>query len=180
MDEAIENFKKALSIKPSHAKAHNNFGNALREQDKINEALSAYKKAVVMAPDYHEAYNNIGNALKDQGKFKDALYAFKKAIKIKPDYSVAHRHISTLNIYTTDDPHFQAVKELCKKPNITDHDKCNLNFALAKMYDDIGNLSEAFKCLSVGNTLRKKILNTRSKKIKNFRNLIKTQPSLYK
>ena len=36
LDEAIEAYNKALSIKPDYAEAHNNMGNALKDQGKLD------------------------------------------------------------------------------------------------------------------------------------------------
>ena len=59
LDEAIEAYKKALSIQPNNANAYYNMGIALREQGKLDEAIEAYKKALSIQPDYAEAWNNI-------------------------------------------------------------------------------------------------------------------------
>ena len=64
LEEAIEAYKKALSIKPDYAEAYNNMGNAFQDQGKLNEAIDAYKKALSIKPDYAEAYNNMGIAFK--------------------------------------------------------------------------------------------------------------------
>ena len=63
LEEAIEAYNKALSIKPDYAEAYNNMGNALRSR-KVEESHRNYKKALSINPDYTEAYNNMGNALK--------------------------------------------------------------------------------------------------------------------
>ena len=52
LDEAIEAYNKALSIKPDYAEAHNNMGVALKEQGKLDEAIEAYNKAPSIKPDY--------------------------------------------------------------------------------------------------------------------------------
>ena len=39
LDEAIEAYNKALSLKPDYAEAYNNMGNALQEQGKLDEAI---------------------------------------------------------------------------------------------------------------------------------------------
>ena len=72
LDEAIDAFKKAISIKPDYADAYNNMGNVLGEQGKLEEAIEAYNKALTIKPDT-EAYYNMGNALKEQGKLKEAI-----------------------------------------------------------------------------------------------------------
>ena len=40
------------------------------------------------------------------------------------------------------------------KNYLREDEKCNLSFALAKMYEDIGKLDEAFAHLSEGNALQ--------------------------
>ena len=52
LEEAIEAYKKALSLKPDYADAYNNMGNALKDQGKLEEAIEAYKKALSIKPDY--------------------------------------------------------------------------------------------------------------------------------
>ena len=61
LEEAIEAYNKALSIKPDYADAYNNMGNALKEQGKLEEAIEAYNKAISIKPDYAEAHYNMGN-----------------------------------------------------------------------------------------------------------------------
>ena len=64
--EAIECYKKAISIKPDYAEAHNNIGNAFHDQGKLKEAIGAYNSAISIKPDYAEAYCHMGIALYDQ------------------------------------------------------------------------------------------------------------------
>ena len=63
LDEAMEAYTKALSIKPHYAEAYNNMGNALKKQGKLEEAIEAINKALSIKPDYAEAFTNMGLAL---------------------------------------------------------------------------------------------------------------------
>ena len=45
LEEAIEAYKKVISVNPDYAEAYNNMGNALQDQGKFNDAIKAYKKA---------------------------------------------------------------------------------------------------------------------------------------
>ena len=76
-------YNKALSLKPDLAEAHNNMGNALKNQGKLEAAIEAYKKALTLKPDYLAAHNNMGNAFKDQGKLEEAIEAYNKALSLK-------------------------------------------------------------------------------------------------
>ncbi|MFL2812598.1 MAG: tetratricopeptide repeat-containing sulfotransferase family protein [Paracoccaceae bacterium] len=89
LDEAIEAYNKAISLKPDFAEAYYNMGNALQDQGKLDEAIEAYNKALSLKPDYPEAYNNKGIALQGQGKLEEAIKAYNKALSLKPNYAEA-------------------------------------------------------------------------------------------
>ena len=95
LDEAIEAYTKALSIKPDYADACCNMGNALQDQGKLDEAIEAYTKALSIKPTA-EAHNNMGNALQDKGKLDEAIEAYTKALSIKPDFAEAYNNTSDL------------------------------------------------------------------------------------
>ena len=59
LEEAIDAYTKALSIKPDFAGAYNNMGIVLTEQGKLGEAIEAYTQALSIKPDYAEAWNNL-------------------------------------------------------------------------------------------------------------------------
>ena len=58
-DKAIESLDKALAFKPDNAKAFNNKGIVLQDQNMIEKAIDAYSKAVALKPDFAEAYRNL-------------------------------------------------------------------------------------------------------------------------
>ena len=182
LEKAIEAYQYALSIQPDYTEAFYNIGNVLNEQGKLDEAIEAYRKALSIKPDYAEAYSNMGLTLKkDQGKLGDAIEAFNNALSINPDYAEAHRNLSTIKKYTLEDKQFHHAQELYKRKDLSEDERCSLSFAIAKMYDDIGELDHAFKHLSKGNNLRKKLLNYSINQDKDlFTKLKKTQPHLLK
>ena len=180
-EEAIEAYNKALTIKPDYAEAYNNLGNAFRDRGKLEEAIEAYNKALSIKPDYAEAHNNLGNALQNQGKLDEASASYERAVIIKPDFAEAHRHLSMMKRYTSRDPHFIQVKKIYRSENLDEASKSSLGFALAKMYEDIGELDNAFKYLSEGNAMRKKLLKYSINKHEElFSYFEKTQPALLK
>ena len=46
LDEAIEAYNKALSIKPDYAEAYNNMGVSIQDQGKLEEVINSFKKAI--------------------------------------------------------------------------------------------------------------------------------------
>jgi tetratricopeptide (TPR) repeat protein len=92
-DAAINNYKKALKIKPDYADAYNNMGNALKDKGDLEAAIESYNQALKIKPDYVQAYNNIAIALKDKGDLEAAIESYKQALKIKPDYAHAYNNM---------------------------------------------------------------------------------------
>ncbi|MFO0754615.1 MAG: tetratricopeptide repeat protein, partial [Thermodesulfovibrionales bacterium] len=60
--EAIEAFKRAISIDPDYAEAHNNLGVTYLKSGMYKGAVEAFEQAIMIKPDYAEAHNNLGVA----------------------------------------------------------------------------------------------------------------------
>ena len=86
-------YEQALALKPDYPEAHNNLGNALQAQGKLDDAVAQYEQALALKPDYPEAHNNLGNALQAQGKLDDAVAQYERALALKPDYPEAHNNL---------------------------------------------------------------------------------------
>ena len=60
----FESYRKALSIKPDYAEAHNNLGATLDEMGQLDEAIASYIKALSIKPDYADAIMNLSIMMK--------------------------------------------------------------------------------------------------------------------
>jgi len=78
---------------PQKARPHNNLGNALKRQGKLEESIYQYHEALRIRPTYSKAHNNLGIAFAAQGKIKEAISHFSMALRIRPDYATAHSNI---------------------------------------------------------------------------------------
>ena len=86
LDQAVQAFKKIISLNQNLASAHYNMGNALKDQGKLEAAIEAYNNALAIKPDYEAAHNNLVITLKSQGqpsqkRLRKALKTYNK-IKI--------------------------------------------------------------------------------------------------
>ena len=53
IEEAIQVYKDALSINPSHVEANYNLGSALQEINHLKEAEKYYKRTIALKPNHH-------------------------------------------------------------------------------------------------------------------------------
>ncbi len=87
---AIDDFNKALEIKPMIADAYYNRGRAKYNLKDYQGAIFDYDTAIEINPNYAEAYNNRGGAKRDLGKFQDAIRDLNKAIEINHELAQAY------------------------------------------------------------------------------------------
>jgi tetratricopeptide (TPR) repeat protein len=90
---AVTLWSDVVKKSPRKVRPHNNLGNALKNQGKIEEAIVHFNKALQINPGYSKAHNNLGTALVSQGKTDEALKHFGIALYINPNYAAAHSNI---------------------------------------------------------------------------------------
>ena len=90
-DKGIEDYKKALELKPDDAAYHNNFALLLAAAKKSDEALVELDKAAQLDPaNAGKYYYNGGAVLTNLNQAEAAGAMFKKAIAGDPNYADAH------------------------------------------------------------------------------------------
>ncbi len=139
---AVTLWGDTVSKSPQKVRPHNNLGNALKSQGKIEEAIVHFNQALQINPAYAKAYNNLGTALAAQGKTEEAIKHFGIALSINPGNAEAHSNIgvalATQGKIEKAIAHFKAALNL--KP---DHAKVHSNLGAAFVRK--GQLQEALK-----------------------------------
>jgi tetratricopeptide (TPR) repeat protein len=78
-DKAINDYTKAIELKPDYANAYNSRGNAFFIQKSYDKAIADYTKVIALKLADANTYNNRGAAYHYQGFFDKACIDFKKA-----------------------------------------------------------------------------------------------------
>ena len=179
-EKALELYEKALCTDPNYYEAHFNKGTALKNLGLPEKAILSYQKAL-FCHENADVHHNMGNALKDLGRVKEAISSYERAINLKPNYSHAHRSLTNLKKYSSFNAHFRQVKKLHNQKDSSDEDKCNLGYALAKIYEDMGKIKLAFEHFAAANSLRKRTLKYSVHKDQQlFKKIKSVQPRLKK
>tara|TARA_B110000003_G_C16623958_1_gene524162 strand:+ start:461 stop:2098 length:1638 start_codon:yes stop_codon:yes gene_type:complete len=158
-EEAEIYYKRAIKLKPNFSSAYNNLGTVLEHLGKPEEAEKFYRQAISLEPNQAEFYNNLGTVLEQIGKIKEAKINFEKSIKINPGFANAHRQLSQIKKFKKYDEQYFTLQKIYLDKKTSKDQLCHINFSLAKINEDLGNFSEAFKHYNEGNSIRKKLLN---------------------
>ncbi|HTU00287.1 MAG TPA: tetratricopeptide repeat protein [Candidatus Sulfotelmatobacter sp.] len=93
---ALDGYRRALALDPSHADAHVNLGRLLQEGGQAAEAAHHYREALRLAPEHVTAAYNLGTALEDLADRKGATAAYHRALALDPRLADAHYNLARL------------------------------------------------------------------------------------
>ena len=159
LDQALASHNQAIALKPDYAQAHSNLGVTFHELGRLDEALASCRQAIALNPDYAEAHSNLGITLKELGRLDEAEASYNQAIALKPDYAEAHMMLTSMKKFDAQDEQYSKMQEIYLNEDISEEQRCHINFGLAKACEDLGDFEQAFTHYSEGNVLRKKLLN---------------------
>jgi tetratricopeptide (TPR) repeat protein len=83
--QAVNCFRRAVSIRPDFGSAHSNLGIALRDLGQSGQALVHFRRAVELEPPSASAQTNLGQMLLDLGDAVDALAPCQEAVRLQPN-----------------------------------------------------------------------------------------------
>jgi len=92
LDEAINEFKKAIDLDPESAHAHDNLATVYAEKKLFRDALSEYLTAIRLEPDSATAHYNLACFLSTNGP-QMAIGEYREAIELDPEYPDAHLNL---------------------------------------------------------------------------------------
>ncbi len=96
MDEAVEDYRKAVAIAPNATVSYYHLGEAFMRKGQYDEAIKEYKRVVSLDPNFTAAYFNLGVAYASKGLRDEAIMYYKAALKLKPDYTEAHFNLGVI------------------------------------------------------------------------------------
>lgn len=99
-EQAIQEFKKALEIKPDNAEARYNMGLVYLDQKLYDLALDEFKMAVKINPNHSDARNNIGWLYFNNKEFSKAEREWKQALTINPYHTKVLNNLGVLYYVT--------------------------------------------------------------------------------
>jgi predicted Zn-dependent protease len=97
-----------------------------------------------------------GNALRTGGFATEAIAAYRKGAELRPSYGEAWFCLSNLKTFRFEAPEMRTMLEQAERPDLSDEDRLQLDFALGKALEDAGEYGPSFEHYARGNALRRR------------------------
>jgi tetratricopeptide (TPR) repeat protein len=151
-DEAASLLRRVLALDPNNAFAVRLTGRLAFDRGELTSALAHCQRAIALKPDQADGYYDLGNTLKVLGRLKEALEAYGKAIEINPDNPAYYFGLADSMKFSPGDAHLAAMESMsAKAAGLPKLQRVNLDFALGKVYADIGDPRRSFQHLIASN-----------------------------
>lgn len=123
--------------------------NELRDSGDYQGALDMLSSALANHEDA-QLHSSMGHMLKNLGRFDDAEKSLRKSIELDPNQASTYLPIAKARVFEKGDPLFEKIEECINLNELNPMLQARLWLALGKMYEDIGNFSEAFASFKKG------------------------------
>jgi len=143
VEEAIEAYKKALSLKPDDEVAMLNLANAYRSRGKTDDALAAleiFKGALKVNPKNPQAWFQLATLYLDMEREQDAEDTFREALESNTKMGAAWNALGALAYQRRD---LDEAERLIRRGLELEPDVRTGRFNLARILEDKGRLDEA-------------------------------------
>lgn len=95
-EEALVQFRAALSLAPQDPIPHNNVAMALMTLERLEEAETHLNAALALAPDYAEARSNLAVLRQRQGRWSEAESEFRRGLELMPENFLVRYNLASL------------------------------------------------------------------------------------
>lgn len=130
---------------------------ALAEMGRHAEAIALCRAASTAKPDFAQAMGVLAPALAEVGDIEEAVAACRQAIALDPRRPEPCFNLTQLTKISRGDPVLGALETMLPRAaSFSPHEQCLLHFALAKVYDDIGERNRGFDHLLEGNAIKRR------------------------
>jgi predicted Zn-dependent protease len=107
-------------------------------------------------PGNEAVYVHYGNALRAGGFAAEAIAAYRKAAELRPSYGETWFCLSNLKTFRFEAAEMRTMREQADRPDLSDEDRLQLEFALGKALEDAGEYGASFQHYERGNALRRR------------------------
>jgi tetratricopeptide (TPR) repeat protein len=84
-DEALAAYRRAVELRPNHARAWLNLGNMLARSGQLEASVAAFESALSVDPTLVAASLSLGNAFRHLGRWSEAIRTWERGLRESPE-----------------------------------------------------------------------------------------------
>ena len=161
-DDAIRVFRQAYEVAPDTARGLIQLARALREEGDYAAALSALQRALALESESVDALEVISNLMQQLGRFNDAYQVVDRAIRLSPDRARLYfNRALAKKVGSESTNELASIENRLREKQLGLSDQRYLHYALAKSYNDLGELPSAMAHYDEANRVMRGLLGDR-------------------
>jgi tetratricopeptide (TPR) repeat protein len=150
LPEAIDAFRRALSLCPTDASSHYRLALALASLGQRAPAIAHFRQALHLQPDHGEALAHLGVALAEEGQRQEAIACFQQALRLHP---TAAPTLHNLGVAQAQEGRLAEAVESLERAVQCRPDYADAHYSLGTVLDQMGRQEEAIarfrRCLQL-------------------------------
>ena len=155
IEEAENYFEKSIKFSKKNFVARLNLGHLKRNLNDSISAINLYTQAIAINDNRPEAYLALADIYKSIGKYDKAREYGEKISKKFPNLTDQDLLLSKIVNYEEENSHQNLMLNKIQKKDLNLSNKIDLNFAIAKSFEDQKKFDKSIIYLNSGNSLKK-------------------------
>ena len=156
--EAAQSFRRAAALAPKASVGRLSTAYALLADGADDEAQQALRRVIAVEPDNAPAHVELGKLLAESGKAQEARAAFARAIRLNPRSAGHYYDLARTRRFTeADRPLLDQMLAAAQRNDLRELHRVQLELAIGKAYDDLGDPEQAMQHYVAGNKLKGQI-----------------------
>jgi tetratricopeptide (TPR) repeat protein len=152
--EALAQLDQLIATEPRDLGHRNLKAAVLAKIGDYPQSLEIYADVLARHPQQPKIWTSYGHALASAGRQADAIEAYRHSIELKPDQGEAYWSLANLKTFRFSETELAAMRERLGKPGVSDTDRAQLHFAIAKAFEDAAQYPRSFEHYRLGNAVR--------------------------
>ncbi|MDF1871034.1 tetratricopeptide repeat-containing sulfotransferase family protein [Vannielia sp.] len=154
---AVIALAKAQKLKPKEPTVLRDYAFALAHAEEVEAAIKSLRTLLKIVPDDFAARSELAIQLQRFGEFEKAEAEMRRCLKQQPKNGVLYRMMVTGRKIKPNDPLLAEMEALDASKKLEPRHQANLDFALGKALEDVGDFPRAWSYLRSGNHEMNKI-----------------------
>jgi len=156
-DNAIGPLERACELRPRDVGIRINLASTLEKLNRHEEALANINRALQLDRKNPAANLVMVEILSRTGDMESAQKQVEQLVRLQPHFGAAYDQLARIRKFTAADAPMIRQAEKALQRGMPPKERCNLLFAIGKMYDDCGEYEQAYESYRQANLLRKHV-----------------------